>query len=124
MDELREAQSLATVEQGQGVGESPERSREEALTPEELLSRLLVHGPILSQGLAVAAELRLADLLAAGPRHADELARETGTHADSLYRMMRMLASAGVFAEVGERCFTLTRLASCLRADAPRSLWA
>ena len=53
----------------------------------------------VSQMLAVAARLRLADHLAAGARPVDELARVTGTHEDSLYRMLRALACFDVFAE-------------------------
>jgi hypothetical protein len=44
----------------------------------------------------VAAKLSLADHLAEGPKAADELAGPTGTHAPSLYRLMRALANLGI----------------------------
>jgi predicted Rossmann fold nucleotide-binding protein DprA/Smf involved in DNA uptake len=51
------------------------------------------------QALNVVAVFGLADLLADGPRSADELAQTTGSHARTLYRVLRTLVAAGVFAE-------------------------
>ena len=76
----------------------------------------------VSQMLAVAGRLRLADHLAAGARQVDELARLTGTHEDSLYRMLRALACFDVFAEESGRTFRLTPKAEWLRSDIPHSL--
>ena len=76
----------------------------------------------VSQMLAVAARLRLADHLAAGARPVDELARVTGAHEDSLYRMLRALACFDVFAEEPDRAFRLTPRAEWLRSDASHSL--
>jgi hypothetical protein len=81
----------------------------------------MITGYWTSQAIYVAARLGIADLLVDGPRTADELARATGTHARSLYRLLRALASLGVFAEDTERRFSLTPLAEPLRADAPGS---
>ena len=53
----------------------------------------------VSRILYVAAEMNLAGRLADGPRTAEELAHSTATHAPSLYRMMRVLASLGLFTE-------------------------
>jgi len=78
----------------------------------------------VSQALYVAAKLKLADRLKDGPRTADELASATGTHAASLYRLLRALASVGVFAEDDGHRFALTPLAECLRSDVPGSQWA
>ena len=79
-----------------------------------------------SQAIHVAATLGIADLLEDGPRHVDELAQTTGTHAPTLYRLLRALASVGVFAEEPEGQFRSTPLAEYLRTNAPRSLraWA
>jgi hypothetical protein len=77
---------------------------------------------LLTQALYVAAKLGIADLLAGGPRPVAELAAETETHERSLYRVLRSLAGAGVFAEVAPRTFGLTPLAGPLRADAPGSV--
>lgn len=74
------------------------------------------------QALAVAATLGIADLLADGPRSVDDLAEATGTHAPSLLRLLRALASIGVFAEDDRQRFRLTPLAEPLRSDAPHSV--
>ncbi len=78
------------------------------------------------QALHVAATLRIADLLANGPRTIDELAAASSSHAPSLYRLLRMLAGAGVFDEDAAGRFTLTPLGSTLRSDTPDSVrdWA
>ncbi|HTT10283.1 MAG TPA: methyltransferase [Burkholderiaceae bacterium] len=78
----------------------------------------------MTQMLYVAARLGIADLLAGGPRHADDLARTVGAHPRSLYRLLRALSHVGVFAEDEQRCFRLTPMAQLLRADAPGSLRA
>src|SRR3954471_7132750 len=69
----------------------------------------------------VAAKLNLADQLAEGPRSADELAGLTGTHAPSLYRLMRALAHLGILTEDGSRRFALTSLGEALKTGAPGS---
>lgn len=67
----------------------------------------------------VAAKLGLADRLADGPKTADELAGPTGTHAPSLYRLMRTLAHLGLLnEEVGQR-FSLTPLGEAMKRNAP-----
>ena len=84
----------------------------------------LWQGYRVSQTLYVAASLGLADLLADGPKPVDELAATTGANADALYRVMRALASLGVFAETMERHFTLTPMATLLQQDHPYSIRA
>ena len=69
--------------------------------------------------LYVAAKLRIADRLAAGAKSAATLAEETGVHAPSLYRLLRTLASLGVFTEQPGQRFALTPLGEALRSDAP-----
>jgi hypothetical protein len=80
------------------------------------MNRLLT-GYWNTQAVYVAAKLGIADLLVHGSRSADELAQTTNVHAPSLYRLLRGLASLGVFAEDGARRFHLTPLAECLRSD-------
>lgn len=92
-----------------------------SLAPTDILLNI-VRGYRAAQALSVAATLGIADQLAGGPRSVDELAAATGTHAPSLYRLLRALASIGIFAEDGERRFSLTPLAEPLRSDAPRSV--
>jgi O-methyltransferase domain/Dimerisation domain len=92
----------------------------EALPPPAQMNRMLT-GYWISQALYVAAKVGIADLLMAGPRSADDLAQVTKTHAPSLFRLLRALASVGVFAEDGQGRFSLTPLADCLRSDVPGS---
>jgi O-methyltransferase domain/Dimerisation domain len=81
----------------------------------------LITGYCISQAIYVAAELGIADRLAAGPRRADELASDIGAHDCSLYRLLRALASIGIFAEDGQGRFSLTPMAELLRSDVPGS---
>jgi SAM-dependent methyltransferase len=82
----------------------------------------LIAGYWVSQAIAVAAQLGLADLLAGGPKPSTELAEATGTHPRALYRLLRALASVGVFTEVEPGTFGLTPMAELLRSDAAVSL--
>jgi hypothetical protein len=81
-------------------------------TLQDQLARL-VSGYWYTQTIYVAAKLGIADLLKNGPRSARELARETGTQPQALFRLLRALASIGIFAEDQGR-FVLTPLAECL----------
>src|SRR5688572_19177099 len=95
------------------------------VAPSETLRQMIL-GFQVSQGLYVAATLGIADLLADGPRDPKELATSTETDAPTLYRVLRCLASLGVFAEDDAGRFGLTPLAECLRSDAHGSqrAWA
>lgn len=86
----------------------------------------MINGFRISQAIFVAASLGLADLLVGGPQQAEELAQLTNTHAPSLYRLLRALASVGIFAENTGGRFELTPLAELLRTDVTGSLrgWA
>lgn len=88
--------------------------------PQAVMARLLT-GYWISQALHVAAHLGIADLLKEGPQTVTHLAKATGTHERSLYRLLRALASEGVFAEEGQGRFVLTPLGECLRSDVPNS---
>ncbi len=59
----------------------------------------MVGGKWVSRALGVAAELGIADHLVGGPATAEELAPKVGAHARSLRRLLRGLASVGVFDE-------------------------
>ena len=82
----------------------------------------MASGAWVSQMIHVAAELGLADQLAGGERNAAELASACGADPDSLFRLLRGLASLGIFQETAPRRFALTPLAELLRSDHPRSL--
>lgn len=92
-------------------------------SPQDQLSHLM-SGYWYTQSIYVAAKLGLADLLTNGPRTADQLAEATRTNARSLYRLLRALASVGIFAEDEQHRFGLTPMAECLRSDVPGSLWS
>jgi precorrin-6B methylase 2 len=86
----------------------------------ELAAQLrdLTCGLWLSQSIAVAAKLRIADLLGPGPMSVEELARKTETQARPLYRLLRALASHGIFEEQPDGRFGLTPLAELLKSSA------
>jgi hypothetical protein len=89
--------------------------------PEAVLPQMILGG-LMQKGIWVAAKLGVADLLAEKPRTAEEIAAATDTHAPSLYRVLRFLAMAGVFAENSEGKFELTPIAELLRSDTPNSM--
>ena len=64
---------------------------------------------------------KFADHLKDGPKSVEELAEATSTNADALYRLLRALASQGVFAKGEPRQFSLTPLAEPLQSDVPGS---
>lgn len=81
----------------------------------------LMTGAWTTQAIAVAADLGLADRLSAGPASAADLATATGSHADSLLRLLRYLASLGIVRE-SAGAYQLTEVGRLLRKDADRSL--
>jgi O-methyltransferase domain/Dimerisation domain len=83
-------------------------------SPESVLWDFL-RGGMMSQALAMAADLGLAELLAAGPRRVDEVARDAGADPDTLQRLLRALASDGVFAEEQPGVFRNTEASALLR---------
>jgi SAM-dependent methyltransferase len=87
--------------------------------PPTVALRRLVNGYQVTQAIHVAATLGIADLLRDGPLSSDELAAATSTHAESLRRVLRALASVGVLHEDGDDRFALTEIGACLRSDAP-----
>jgi hypothetical protein len=72
----------------------------------------------------VVAVLGIADLLADGPKSSEELAHATGSHARTLYRVLRILVATGVFAEDKTGRFRLTALGQPLRSDVADSVRA
>lgn len=90
------------------------------LSPRELMARMIT-GTWIAQAVYVVAKLGVADRLAESPRTADELAAATGMNGRALYRILRALASVGVFAERPDGRFELTPLAETLRDDVPGS---
>jgi len=91
--------------------------------PPQAVMMQMITGAWGSQLIYVAARLGVADLLKDGPKSASELAEATGTDAPTLYRVMRALASLGIFAEDENKRFTMTPLATPLQTG-PGSLRA
>jgi len=79
-------------------------------------------GFMATAALGCVVELAIADRLKNGPRGVAELAAETGVKEDPLYRVLRALASAGIFSETAPRVFSLTPAAELLCSGRKDSL--
>jgi hypothetical protein len=79
-------------------------------------------GYMASSALYLAIALNVPDQLAGASKDVAELARASGANEDALYRILRLLASLGVFVEKSPRRFALTPSADLLRKDVPGSL--
>lgn len=84
----------------------------------------MIAGGVVAQSVSVAAEIGVADLLTHGPRTTAHLASEAKVDPDKLFRLLRFLASHGVFQEDAHGAWCLTPLADLLRSDAPQSMRA
>ncbi|MCP3954232.1 MAG: methyltransferase [Desulfobacterales bacterium] len=91
------------------------------LHPPAQLMKFIV-GKWISKPVYVAAELGIADMLSEGPKSIEALAQESQSHAPTLYRVMRALASVGIFFEAEDNRFELTPMAECLQTGAMRSI--
>ena len=93
----------------------------QSVPPDAVLMQMLF-GAQMQRGVCLTVRLGIPDLLAEQTQTAEELAAKTGTHAPSLYRLLRTLASIGVFAENAEKKFELTPISALLRDGAPNSM--
>jgi hypothetical protein len=84
--------------------------------------RQQIMGFRMTQLIYVAARLGIADQLAQGPQPVAELAKRTDAEPRALYRLLRALASLGLFAETADGTFELTPSAHLLQRDVPGSL--
>ncbi len=82
----------------------------------------MAHNMWVSAGIGVVAQLGIADLLKGGPMSISTLAEKTETHPESLYRLMRMLSSQGLFREMKDGRFTVTPFSKPLQEDQIRYL--
>src|SRR5262245_31711359 len=87
------------------------------------LSQLL-RGSLVTQLIHVAATLGIANFLRDGPKSSHELATSLRVDPEAMHRVLRALASLGIFEETDPRRFALTPLAQPLRSDVPGSLRA
>jgi SAM-dependent methyltransferase len=95
--------------------------RPEALPPVAQLFNIAT-GFMKSQAIYVAAKLGISDLLNKGPKSIEELAEMTSVQESALYRLLRALASIGIYIEKAENIFELTPMAAALQSDSPMSL--
>lgn len=114
-------ETIVVMDREENVAASTNAQGETGPPPEALLMQLSF-GALLTQALYAVAKLGVADLLAEKPLHTGELAAATRTDERALYRVLRSLASVGVFREVDPKVFALTPAAELLRTDAPNSM--
>lgn len=79
----------------------------------------IASSPVAAQALWVVAELGVADHVHDEATPVETLAQMTGANADALYRVLRFLASIGIFREQEERRFGHTQMSDVLRHDHP-----
>jgi hypothetical protein len=97
--------------------------------PEIAILDMIAKGQLITRSISVVTNLKIADYLVDGPKNIDQLAEKTNSHPDSLYRILRMLSSVGIFAEVkeeaennGSRQFKQTPMASLLQSNEKNSI--
>ena len=103
--------------------DSQETSSQETFGHQSALIRM-ASAAWMSRSVYVAAKLRIADTLKDEAKHYTELAAQTETDPQSLFRLLRALASVGLFTEVESGAFALTETGYFLRTDIPDSLHA
>jgi hypothetical protein len=81
-------------------------------------------GFMYSAAIRSVMELKIPDRLASSPKPVSELARTAHANEDALYRVMRALATTGVFAEIAPRTFANSPASDALRADHPANAHA
>jgi hypothetical protein len=82
----------------------------------------MANGFYLTQMLYAAADLRIAEYLKDGPKSSRDLAGLTASHPESLFRLLRALASTGVLDQEEDGCFKSNALTDTLREDHPNSM--
>lgn len=76
----------------------------------------------LNHAVSSAAQLGIADAIGDDTKSVEEIAQATQTHAPSLYRLLRCLASVGIFTEVEPHRFAIAPAGQYLRSDNPQTL--
>lgn len=101
--------------------EAPKKVEQHAMPPEAIVMQIAM-GAMVTQALGVAAKLGIADLLAEGEQNIERLAADADAHPASLYRILRSLASIGVFIETSPKVFANTPVSEVLRSEVQGSL--
>lgn len=94
---------------------------EQTLSPETQIMQWIT-SKWITRPLYIVSELGIADLIQDGTTSVEALAEKTGTHAPTLYRVLRALSSVGIFVETDNRAFGLTPLSECLLSNALRPI--
>lgn len=92
--------------------------------PPAIALKQIATAAVPAKALWVAAELGVADHITGDGAAVQTLAQQTGADADSLYRILRLLASIGVFRELDGRRFAHNENSTLLRSDDPSRLRA
>ncbi len=92
------------------------------LAPSPAMALGLATAYQVSQALAVAVRLAIPDLLAKGAKRSADLAQETGSQPDKMYRLLRALAAFDVVKDLGGDEFELAAGGEFLCTDAPNSV--
>ena len=96
-------------------------SQPQAVPPHVAMFQLM-NGGYVAGVVSCLAELRIPDLLEAGPKSAGELATQVGANPQALYRLMRATACVGVLSEGADGKFSQTPMSSVLRTNATPGL--
>ena len=84
----------------------------------------IMNGAYVAGAVSCLAQLGIPDLVEAGPKSAEELAKQIGANPQALYRLMRATASVGVLSEGPDGKFSQTPMSTVLRSNATPSLRA
>lgn len=96
-------------------------SKASTFSPQVSLLRM-IYGAVTTRLITIAAELGIADKVDDGARPVSDLADETSTDPDALYRILRTLAGVGIFTEVSPKTFGQTAMSATLRTGTAGSI--
>jgi len=78
----------------------------------------------ISKPIYIVSRLCIADILSEGPKTIEEIAEAANSNCNFLYRIMRILASIGIFSEIEYKKFCLTPMAELLRKGKTGSIYS
>ena len=97
------------------------RRIDQKLVPAPIAVQDMMTGAFFARAIYTAAKFGIADVLSDGPLTAEAIAQRVDANPDAVGRLLRTLASRGIFAQQPDGRFALTPLADALRSDAPTS---
>jgi hypothetical protein len=114
--------NMVTANSDFSTNQPPSRASQSSGMPPQVMMLQMANAYRTSQAIHVAATLGIADHLTDGAKSIQDLAQATHTQPQALYRLLRALASMGIFAETETGDFELTPRAETLKTSAPNSL--